>query len=134
MPFTVPWRHVDIWGNALVSLGEPFLQADGGDVTGATYHRGVGHEYPERAGRVLPMLSPAHEVPPEPHQRAQRITAEVLQSDQTWMPVTVLAWHRLNKPLVQPLTNHRIAWLVELRLADGSEGWYQHVAGNLRQT
>jgi hypothetical protein len=39
--------------------------------------------------------------------------------------MTVLAWHKLNTPFVQPITFVRIAWLVRLRLADDSEGWYQ---------
>ena len=58
--------------------------------------------------------------------------AEILLSDQSRAPVTVLAWHRLNKPMTQSLTNHYVDWLVQLRLADGSEGWYQYVSHNLR--
>ena len=79
------------------------------------------------------MLSPATHVPPAPHEAARHSAAEVLRADQTWAPVTVLAWHRLQTPLVQPLTDNQIAWLVRIRLADGSEGWYEFVASNLRR-
>jgi len=32
----------------------------------------------------------------------------VVLTNQTWTPVTVLAWHRLDEPFEQVLTKHRI--------------------------
>ena len=53
-------------------------------------------------------------------------------TNQTWTPVTVLAWHRLDEPFEQVVIKHRVTWLVRLRLGDGSEGWYEYVGLNLR--
>jgi hypothetical protein len=44
----------------------------------------------------------------------------------------LLAWHRLDEPFEQIITQHRISWLVRLRLGDGSLGWYEYVSLNLR--
>lgn len=57
----------------------------------------------------------------------------MLLSDRTWMPVTVLAWHRLEQSFVQSLTGHRVGWLVHLRLGDGGEGRFEFVALSFRQ-
>jgi hypothetical protein len=92
----------------------------------------MGHPYPERSAEPIIMLSPAS-LPPRGLSRTnRRPTAEVLLSDQTWAPVTVLAWHHLNESLVQPLTGYRVTWLVQLRLTDGSESWYEYVSRNPR--
>ena len=77
-------------------------------------------------------LTAAREVSPGAHRAARHAFAEVLLTDQTWTPVTVLAWHRLDEPFVQMLTEHRISWLVKLRLGDGSDGWYEYVSLNIR--
>jgi hypothetical protein len=58
--------------------------------------------------------------------------AEVLDTDGAWQAVTVLAWHRLEKPYIQRITLIRVTWLVQLCLADGTENWYEHDALGLR--
>jgi hypothetical protein len=58
--------------------------------------------------------------------------AEVLNTEGKWMPVTVLAWHKLAQPYVQRITFVRITWLVKLRLADGTKGWYPHDGSCIR--
>ena len=89
-------------------------------------------EYPQRCTEALICLAPATEAPPGPHHPAGKSAAEVLTTDQTWVPVTVLAWYRLPEPFTQVLTYRRISWLVQLRLADGTEDWYQFASVNLR--
>jgi len=89
-------------------------------------------EYPRRSTKALMCLAPASEVPPGSYEPVRDGAAEVLTTDQTWAPVTVLAWYRLPEPLTQILTYRRISWLVQLRLSDGSEGWYQYASANLR--
>jgi hypothetical protein len=59
---------------------------------------------------------------------ARHAEAEVLTTDATWVRVTVLAWHRLEKPYVQRISLVRITWLVQLRLADGSVNWHAYDA------
>ena len=93
---------------------------------------GVAHQYPQRSGGPLMMLSTASREPSGPHQPARHSAAEVLLTDATWTPVTVLAWHRLDEPFEQPLTPSRITWLVRLQLSDGSRNWYQYVSSCLR--
>jgi hypothetical protein len=51
-------------------------------------------------------LTVCREAPPGPHEPARHDLAEVLATDQTWVPVTVLAWHRLPEPFVQVLSEH----------------------------
>jgi hypothetical protein len=53
-------------------------------------------------------------------------------TDLSWVPVTVLAWHRLAEPFEQVITQQTITWLVQLRLDDSSEAWYEFVDLNLR--
>ena len=91
----------------------------------------MSHPYPVRSSEPVVMLTPTS-APSEPHQPARQPTAEVLLSDQAWMQVTVLAWHRLREPTVQALTGHRVTWLVRLRLADGSDNWYEYVERSFR--
>ena len=89
-------------------------------------------QYPERPTGPLVMLTSV--APPvgaiEP---ARQTAADVLLSDGSWEAATVLAWHRLAQPEKQALTGHRIEWLVQLRLADGTESWHQYVSSCLRQ-
>ena len=89
-------------------------------------------EYPQRSTEALICLAPAGEASPGPYEAVRDSAAEVLTTDQTWVPVTVLAWYRLPEPLTQVLTYTRISWLVRLRLADGTEDWYQFASVNLR--
>jgi hypothetical protein len=89
-------------------------------------------EYPQRSTEALICLAPAGEAPPGPHEAARDSGAEVLTTEQTWVPATVLAWYRLPEPLTQILTYRRISWLVQLHLADGTEDWYQFASMNLR--
>ena len=79
------------------------------------------------------MLCPVQQPPPGSYEAAAHPAAEVLLSDQSWVPVTVLGWHRLAEPVLQPLTTNRIEWLVHLRLLDGSERWHEYVSRNLRR-
>jgi len=48
-------------------------------------------------------------------------SAEVLHSDTTWRPCTVLAWAR-----------HRGSWAVLIRWPDGHEDWRQYDLRNIR--
>jgi hypothetical protein len=81
----------------------------------------VGPELTHRWGRNSP-AKPS----------ASCVEAEVLMTDQSWVPVTVLAWHRLAEPFEQVITQQTITWLVQLRLDDSSEAWYEFVDLNLR--
>jgi hypothetical protein len=92
----------------------------------------VAHPYPERSTGPLMTLSLASAAPPGPHEPARHRAAEVLLTDATWTPVTVLAWHRLDQPFEHVITHSRITWLVQLRLSDGSENWYDYTGLNLR--
>jgi hypothetical protein len=57
---------------------------------------------------------------------AQHPEAEVLDNRGHWERVTVLAWHKLEKPIRQRITFCIITWLVQLQQEDGSVGWYEH--------
>jgi hypothetical protein len=74
------------------------------------------------------MLTSVTALPAGRHYPARHSAAEVPRSDSTWAPVIVLAWHQLDEPRIQALTEREIGWLVQLRLADGAEGWYEFVA------
>jgi hypothetical protein len=80
---------------------------------------GVGVPYPERSSDPLMTLSLASAAPSRPHAPTRHGAAEVLLTDATWRPVTVLAWHRLDEPFEQAITHSPITWLVQLRLGDG---------------
>lgn len=62
----------------------------------------------------------------------QHPEAEVLNTHGNWMPVTVLAWHKLEKPFRQRITFITIRWLVQLRQDDGSEGWFVYTGSCMR--
>ncbi len=85
---------------------------------------------PRRTGPHLILVSadePAGECTPAHHAQA-----EVLSTSGQWVPVTVLAWHQLAEPIRQRITFCIVRWLVQLRLEDGSMGWYQHTDSDLR--
>ena len=52
----------------------------------------VGVPYPERRSGPLMTLSLASAAPSGSHEPARHGAAEVLLTDATWLPVTVLAW------------------------------------------
>lgn len=77
------------------------------------------------------MLRPARE-PSGQVIPARNGEAEVVcQGVPSWHHCQVIAWHRLERPRRQD--PHRyVEWLVRLRLADGTERWYEHSDGLLR--
>lgn len=58
--------------------------------------------------------------------------AELLYTDTSWRAATVLGWYRLDVARQQVLTKVWVFWLVHIRLADGSEGWYEYDQRNIR--
>jgi hypothetical protein len=62
----------------------------------------------------------------------RQIEAEVLYMDGQWRSTAVLAWLRLHVAYRQPLTSVWIFWLVQLRLPDQSERWFEYDKRNLR--
>jgi hypothetical protein len=57
----------------------------------------VAHPYPSRSAGPLLMLSPVTALPAGGFHPAKHSPAEVLRSDSTWAPVTVLAWYQLDE-------------------------------------
>ena len=88
----------------------------------------IGSNRPTRPaiGRQDPPLGPGTLMEP------RQIEAEVLYMDGQWRSTAVLAWLRLNVAYRQPLTSVWIFWLVQLRLPDESEGWFEYDKRNLR--
>jgi hypothetical protein len=74
----------------------------------------------------------AHEMTPGRHVPAKVTEAEVLMSDQTYVRVRVLGWHKLDQPFRQVLTDYPVIWLVQLRLEDGMVNWYEYVRPSMR--
>lgn len=58
--------------------------------------------------------------------------AEVLYADAQWRPANVAGWLRLDVAHRQLITNRWIFWLVQSRLADGEEAWFEYDGLNLR--
>jgi hypothetical protein len=67
----------------------------------------------------------AAEVPDGECTPAQHPEAEVLNTAGQWVPVRVLAWHKLGEPVRQRITFCIITWLVQLEHGD-TIGWYEY--------
>jgi hypothetical protein len=85
---------------------------------------------PRRTGTHLILVAadePAGECSPALHPEAQ-----VLNTAGDWVPVTVIAWFKLEEPIRQRITFSVVRWLVQLQQEDGTVGWFQYTDSDLR--
>lgn len=79
---------------------------------------------------IMP-AAPQHQVNAAAHLPPRHSAAHALYTDQSWRPCTVLGWCRGTSggPTPEELAP---AWLVHLRFADGSAGWFVCSSRSLR--
>jgi hypothetical protein len=85
----------------------------------------MSYPRPQSSSAETPALTRT-DPPAGPVMEPKRTEGEVLYLDGQFREATVLAWHRLDEPRRQMLTHHKISWLAQLRLSDGSTNWYEY--------